>query len=1327
MLTLMLIDTLTLAVNISLRGVNVNIAERSGGDGEDQLFSSSSYKRSWDFDRASEWENFTNVNNNYMEIIIGIDHTKPGSYEQARRFITKNQGKFVNNVSIHGKVIAVVADVPIAKVVAFSESVRAACFSRYIEPNLKFQASFIPNDPYWPQQWGTAKIEADWAWNTTKGDSSILVAVIDTGIDWDHPDLAGNYDASGYDWVNMDDDPMDDNGHGTHCTGIIAAMINNGMGIAGLAQVRVMAEKSLDQFGEGYADDLANAIIHATNQGADIISMSWGGLYHSELVYEALKYAYDSGVLLIASAGNEAAYLKVYPAAYKEVVAVTATDQNDDSASFTNYGDWVEVAAPGVNIYSTVWDDSYTSKSGTSMSAAYVAGVAALIWSQFSNMTRDWVRAQLRYAADDLGDPGFDDYYGYGRINARHAVEQAPPDHDLLIFDLETPQFLQLNDTTIVSNSMLNFGATDESNVAIQLFVNGSLVNSTVISFIESGALATLNFLWTPATEGIYNVTAYVAPVQNETITENNALSRYIVVRTLRVPEKYPTIQEAINVAFRGETIFVSSGVYLENVVVNNTVSLIGENKSNTVIDGNGTGIVVEVVADYVNISGFTIQNGDFAGVAIYSGDNTIADNLIRVNGMNGIFLNSHVRSNTVVNNTIINNTNGILIESTWEGSYIYGNVVINNTNGIVLRESMHLVLKGNKMDGNSYNLMVEPAWLIPPADIYEYFHDIDETNTVDGKPIYYWINKHDKRVLADAGYVALINCTRITVENLNLTRNSQGVLLALTTNSTIRNVNASNNYWCGISLEFSSNRNVVINNTVDRTFRDGDGIHLDGCDNKIINNTITRAGQAIRVGYASSGSEIIGNAMSDNEGGILICSSGNVLKCNNMTNNKYNFGIRSQVGLELEYLIQDIDVSNTVNGKPIYYWVNQHDKQVPPDAGYIAIINSTNITVKKLNLTNNFEGVLIAYSNDTLIDGVKISTVLYGVRIYSSYHNTVSDSTILNGGKGISLEFSDNNIIMDSRILNSSYGVLLQESNENIVSGNTITASYSNVYIATSHNNRICQNSISKSRYAISIGMSSCDNIIEANVITNNYIGLSIYDSYNNTIICNTVMSNTGYGVYLCRSTGNVIYHNSFINNTQQAFSHEPNNIFDNGYPSGGNYWSDYTGVDYYSGPYQNETGSDGIGDTPYVILHGEDRYPLMNPWQAIHNIAIVNLSFSKEKPTTNETVHIYVTVQNKGNFTETFNVSVNYTLFVDPLIETQTITLEHGATITLNFTWTPTAAGLYEIKAYTSIIPDEIDLSDNTRITYLYVVSHSEGSEYMDLMLTISTHYEN
>ena len=1316
MLTLMLIGILALGVNFSLRRVSVNIAERSSGvvvrpatdegDGEDQLFSSSPYERSWDFDRASEWGNFTNANDNSMEIVIGIDHAEPSSYERSRRFITKNEAKFVNDVSMNGKVIALVADVPIAKVAAFSEDVKAAGFSRYIEPNLKFQASFIPNDPYWPQQWGTAKIDADWAWNTTKGDSSILVAVIDTGVDWNHPDLAGNYDASGYDWVNMDDDPMDDSGHGTHCTGVIAAMINNGMGIAGLAQVRVMAEKSLDQFGVGYADELANAVIHATNQSADIISMSWGGSYYSELVYEALRYAYDSEVLLIASAGNEAAYLKAYPAAYKEVVAVTATDQNDDPASFTNYGDWVEVAAPGVDIYSTVWDDSYVSKSGTSMSSAHVAGVAALIWSQFPNVTRDWIRAQLRYTADDLGDPGFDEYYGYGRINARRAVEKAPPDHDLLIFDLETPQFLQLNDTTKVGTEMINFGATDESNVAIQLFVNGSVVNSTVVIFMESGVLATLSFSWTPTTEGIYNVTAYVMPVQNEIITGNNVLSKSVAVRTLRVPEKYPTIQEAINVAFRGESIFVSSGVYFENVVVNKTVSLIGENKSNTVIDGNGTGIVVKVVAHCVNVGGFTIQNGDFAGVAVYSGHSTITDNMIRANNENGVLLSSDSIS-TIANNTIMKNINGILIENVWYGSYICGNVVTNNTNGIVFRESMHLVLRGNKLSNNFYNLMVEPAWLINPPWEHEYFHDIDISNTVDGKPVYYWINEHDKQVPADAGYVALINCRCITVENLTLTRNSQGVLLVLTTNSTIRNVKASNNFWCGISLEFYSNGNSVIRNCADHTNECGyAGILLAwySNQNEIVNNTITYGACGIVVRLNSSENQIIGNTVLNNKWtGISVRSSGNVLRCNNMTNNTYNF--------ELGSFIQDIDISNTVNGKPIYYWINQHDKQLPPDAGYIAIINSTGITVKNLNLTNNHQGVLIVYSKGTLIDDVNISTVSCGIRIYCSHHNTVSNDIISNGGKGISLEFSNNNAITDTAILNSSFGVFLEESSDNLISGNTLAASYSDIYIATSHNNRICQNSISKSRYAISIGGSSQNNTIEANSITDNYIGVSIYDSYNNTIICNTIMLNSYYGIYFCRSNTNVIYHNNFIDNSGEVFYRE-GNILDDGYPSGGNYWSDYTGVDEKSGPNQDQPGSDGIGDTPYTVFpYGADRYPLMSPWTMIHDIAIVNLTFSIEDPKIYEPLHIYVTLQNRGNSTETFNVSVNYTRLWDPLIGTQNVTLEPGAMVTLDFTWTPTTSGRYEIKAYTSTIPNDTTPSDNTKTSQLYVTSNSTG----------------
>jgi thermitase len=464
------------------------------------------------------------------QLVIRINNRISDAYTQLMGVIAKYDCEVVNTVSMAGEVIAVVVDVSSAEEPSLTREISADGLSSYIEHRMKVQAQFVPNDPYWSLQWGPQKIGADWAWNTTIGDPSVLVAVIDTGIDWDHPDLAANYVALGYDWVNNDPDPMDDNGHGTHCAGIIAAVINNSIGVAGLAQVRIMAEKGLDQYGNGYEDDLANAIIHAVDQGADILSLSWGSYGESALIHEAVKYAYDSGVLVVAAAGNDATNTRLYPAAYDEVIAVSATDAYDNPAYFTNFGEWVELAAPGVDIYSTYWDNTYRSMSGTSMSTPHVSGVAALVWSQFPNMTRDWIRAQLRYAADDLGAPGFDDYYGYGRINARKAVEQAPPDHDLLIFDWERPPLVKLGELATFNTTVLNFGISDETNVEIQLLVNSSLIDSTSIAFLPEGESATVGLSWTPTVEGTYNVTSYVVPVPEETITQNNLITEIITV-----------------------------------------------------------------------------------------------------------------------------------------------------------------------------------------------------------------------------------------------------------------------------------------------------------------------------------------------------------------------------------------------------------------------------------------------------------------------------------------------------------------------------------------------------------------------------------------------------------------------------------------------------------------------------------------------------------------------------------------------------------------------------------------------------------------------------
>jgi subtilisin family serine protease len=487
------------------------------------------FESNWNFNEPKKWSEFAEVDDDSAELIIGINHGHANNYNELTNIIRKNSGKIVDTISMDGKIEAVVADIPLTSTSSFTKEINAVGISAYIEPNFKFKANFIPNDPYWNQQWGPSKTEADLAWDTQKGNSSVLVAVIDTGVDWHHPDLAANYVPLGYDWVNNDTDPVDDNGHGTHCAGIIAATLNNNVGIAGLAQVRIMAEKGLDKYGEGDEANLAKAIIHAVDQGANILSNSWGGYEESTLLHDAVKYAYEKGVLIIAAAGNNAWGIKAFPAGYDEVVAVTATDASDNPASFTNFGDWVELAAPGVHIYSTVCNNSYAYMSGTSMACPHVSGVAALAWSQFPNATQDWIQHWLRYTADDLGNPGFDVYFGYGRVNAKKAVGK-PLNHDLLILDLEAPRYIEPTSVGNLGSTIFNFGKSTEANITVQLLANGNIVDSVQVDFLASGASKTVNFSWNPIVEGKYNITSYVVPVLGEDNISNNWKSAIVRV-----------------------------------------------------------------------------------------------------------------------------------------------------------------------------------------------------------------------------------------------------------------------------------------------------------------------------------------------------------------------------------------------------------------------------------------------------------------------------------------------------------------------------------------------------------------------------------------------------------------------------------------------------------------------------------------------------------------------------------------------------------------------------------------------------------------------------
>jgi len=312
----------------------------------------------------------------------------------------------------------------------------------YAEPNYIRKAFRDPDDPqYLANQWGIDQIQAPQAWDTETGKESVVIAILDTGVDHNHEDLAGNMwdDGSGrhgYDFVNNDYDPDDDYlpSHGTHCAGIAAAVTNNATGIAGVSwKSRIMAVKVLDENGNGTLAWELNGINYAVNKNADIISMSFGTTGYpipSDLERDAINDAYNKGCLLVAASGNANQPYVAYPAAYDNVIAVGATDDGDercDSADWgvglgSNYGDELDVMAPGNDIWSTLIGNGYGQLGGTSMAVPFVSGLAALILSHLGGLAPSDVRRIIEKTADDIGSSGWDQETGWGRINAYSAL-----------------------------------------------------------------------------------------------------------------------------------------------------------------------------------------------------------------------------------------------------------------------------------------------------------------------------------------------------------------------------------------------------------------------------------------------------------------------------------------------------------------------------------------------------------------------------------------------------------------------------------------------------------------------------------------------------------------------------------------------------------------------------------------------------------------------------------------------------------------------------------------------------------------------------------------
>ena len=871
------------------------------------------------------------------------------------------------------------------------EAYRSNPLVEYAEPNMLYEIFVTPDDTYFDQQWALNQpsdndIDAPEAWDTEKGDSGVIIAIIDTGVDWGHPDLSGKIwnntdeiagngidddsngfidDVRGYDFVNVsyacypgedcageDNDPADFHGHGTHCSGIAAASTDNGAGVAGICwNCRIMPVRAGFKASNGYGvleeEDIAQAIYYAADNGADVMSMSFGG-DDSNLIDDAVDYAYYRGAVMVASSGNSNDNSSVYPAAYPSVISVSATTNNDGKSSYSNYGYWVDVSAPGgepsgstaVSIVSTLPGGAYGTMAGTSMACPHVAGEAGLILSEHPSFSPDEVKKAIKSAVDPVSS---EKYMGFGRINVRDAIGiGSVPDSNISspsmggivsgsVIISGTANGTDFENYTVYDGTGLYPSTWTEIGSAYSPVAGGQLMAWDTLGSLDGYHVLKLvvrdtnGFSIDRKLVRVLNNASSCTSCEDCTFKVQNQSVSYMTLGANMSGNDTCLTIERDDIVFdcMGRTIAGSgagygilaegaSGVSIRNCTIEGFqagILLDGSRQANLTlnsINGSRSGIRIEGASmdDYNHSIGQDNRVGGWP-VNYYFG---ITGQVISLPGISG-----HLEVAYSTNVNITDNQargDGIMLTGV-SGAVMKNNTVINATySGISLVHSA-----GNNLTANTVNKTNETYGFRFEESLYNY---ADITNRINGEQLHYYFNVSgtpssfyepqaavlDEPNATNLGAVTIVNSSFVRIRGFRISGGEYGIYAVGSLNAELSG-NRLAGSLLGISLDDCDNSSAI-NNTVVGNLYSGIAAGSGSVNATVTNNTVSLTslclssvdffglileldtGGILMAGYNGT---VAGNNVSYNNcSGISVFFSGNTISGNVLENNSGGF-----------------------------------------------------------------------------------------------------------------------------------------------------------------------------------------------------------------------------------------------------------------------------------------------------------------------------------------------------------------------------------------------------------------------------------------------------